>query len=138
MSPGAQESVKQSSPASPRKAILSASWRWRRSKERVFQHLGVNVNVSVTSLLEHFTVAVECLVRTVAVDTAVLSPLCCEMDLALPGRVGSQAKVHKSLVVASSAARAAAESHLAGVDAASQNIANVLGQDKHIEMRFFA
>ena len=93
-------------------------------------------------------VVVECLARTVAVDTAVLSPLFCEKDLALPGRDRSQPKVHKSLVEASSAARAAAEGNLAGLDATSQNIANVfrkkshflLSQNKHfhIEMRFFA
>ena len=65
----------------------------------------------VTSLQEHFTLAVECLVRIVAVDTAVLSPLFCEKDLALPGRFAAQAKVHKILVEASSAARAAAESY---------------------------
>ena len=95
-----------------------------RPEDRVVPYLGVNVNTTVTSLLEHFTLAVECLVRTVAVDTAVLSPLFCEKDVALPGRVAAQAKVHKSLVEASRAARAAAESYLAGFDATSKNIAN--------------
>ena len=81
-------------------------------------------------------------------DSAVLSPLFCETDLSLPGRAGSQAKVHKSLVEASSAARAAAESYPAVLDATSQSTANVfqrksqilLSQDKHfhIEMWFFA
>ena len=75
-----------------------------RLKERVFPYFDVNVNMSVSSLLEHFTVIVECFVRTVAVDTAVLSPLFCEKDLALSGRVGSQAKVRKSLTETSSAA----------------------------------
>ena len=78
-------------------------------------------------------------------DTALLSPLFCEKDLALPGRFATQAKVHKILAKASSAARAAAESY--GLDATSQNCANVLqkkrqyllSQDKHfhIEMRFW-
>ena len=63
------------------------------------------------------------MVRTVAVDTVVLSPLFCEKDLALPARVATQAKVHKILVEASSAARAAAESCC--MDATSPNIANV-------------
>ena len=53
-------------------------------------------------------------------DTAVLSPLFCEKDLALPGRVGCQDKVHKSLVEASCAASAAAEGYLAGLGVTSQ------------------
>ena len=60
------------------------------TKERVLPYLGVNVNMSVTSLLEHFTVVVECLVRTVAVGPAVLSPLFGEKDLALPGQVSQE------------------------------------------------
>ena len=128
-------------------AGLLASWHRtsHKPKERVFQFFGVNVDMHVTSLQEHFTLAVECWVRTVAVNTALLSPLFCENDLALLGRFATQAKVHKILVEASSAARAAAESY--GLDASSQNCANVLqkkspfllSQDKHfhIEMRFW-
>ena len=81
-------------------------------------------------------------------DSAVLSPLFCERDLSLPGRAGYQAKVHESLMEASSAARAVGKSYLAGFDATSQSTANVfqrksqflLSQDKHfhIEMWFFA
>ena len=58
--------------------------------------------------------------RTVAVYTAVLSPLFCEKDFALPGRVATQAKVKQSLVEASSAARHAAESYASALDATWQ------------------
>ena len=73
----------------------------------------------VTSLLQHYDIAVQCFVRSQAVLSGALRALFCESELTFEKPINDANLVSPELVKESSAARTAAADYLAAIDAAS-------------------
>lgn len=79
---------------------------------------GIPTKISISCLQEEVDIRIQCLLRSLAASCGDLVPLFCEESLADPKFKGKDGHVDKALLVASNAARAAANKLLAG-DAAT-------------------
>ena len=79
---------------------------------------GIPTKVSISCLQEEVGIRIQCMLRSHAASCGDLEPLFCEESLADPKFKGKDGFVDKALLLASSAARAAANKLLAG-DAAT-------------------
>ena len=79
---------------------------------------GIPTKVTISCLQEEVDIRIQCLLRSLAASAGDLVPLFCEESLADPKFKGKDGLVDKALLLASSAARAAANKLLAG-DAAT-------------------
>lgn len=115
---------------------------------REMVYLGSRLDLPVASLLGHYTVVIECLVRWKAVESGSSGPLFCELELAVPGRVTPQRSVAGGLVKKSAAAGVTARDFMAVVEPTSRAIEEVFkkkgsslttaGEHFRMEIRFFS
>jgi hypothetical protein len=93
-----------------------------RAQEWAFEYIGAEIQLAVTSLLDHYILVVECLIRTRGVVAGLVEGLFCEKTLAEPGRPVPRLTVAPELLSCTVAARSACVDFMTGLDPTSQSI----------------
>ena len=101
-----------------------------------FQHLGVGFAMPVQSLLETYSFARECIVRTDAVRCGMLDPLFCEVQLGNVPVVAGVGHVDESLIDNASYCRQEAAKFLNGEEPTAQHIADIYKERIHHLLTF--
>lgn len=98
-------------------------------KQVEYEYRGHKVSIVVTSPIEQYSVAVECLLRSVATDLGILPSLWCENDL-VGERPQQTIKLAKAMVAPSEMTRHTLLDQLDVEDATSENIMRVLKEKR--------
>jgi hypothetical protein len=118
-----------------------------RPKDMTMSHMGVEITIPVTSLLEFYSFSLQCHLRTAAVRGRELEGLFCEKELGQQV-FAAPSKVSDTLLTETRAARKSCNDFMAGLEPTAANIKAMMEKrstflmslDKYfkIEMRFFA